>query len=156
MSYIPIDGDISFMQEKYTNFFNYLICESIRLENQTKVEEIHDIDKNRDHGGIELLPIVTRGCLCELAKKIGFDHPADNSYDFTNQVQTFRHIWASDTAHDQSKFIRNLHLAHLKFPFPHMVSVTMKEKAAIPANHLISQGLQMITCKLPISHLCNF
>jgi hypothetical protein len=63
------------------------------LENQTKVEEIHDeIDKNQ-HGGIELLPIVTRGCLCELAKKIGFDHPAEKSYDFTNQVQTFRHIW---------------------------------------------------------------
>ena len=63
------------------------------MENQTKVEEIHDeIDKNQ-HGGIELLPIVTRGCLCELAKKIGFDHPAEKSYDFTNQVQTFRHIW---------------------------------------------------------------
>ena len=63
------------------------------MENQTKVEEIHEeIDKNQ-HGGIELLPIVTRGCLCELAKKIGFDHPAEKSYDFTNQVQTFRHIW---------------------------------------------------------------
>ena len=63
------------------------------MENRTKVEEIHEeIDKNQ-HGGIELLPIVTRGCLCELAKKIGFDHPAEKSYDFTNQVQTFRHIW---------------------------------------------------------------
>ena len=82
---------------------------------------------------------LTRGCLCELAKKIGLDHTTGNCYDFTNQVQTFRHIWSSDAA-TTTKFIKNLHLAHLKFPFPHMVSVTMKEKTAIPANHLISQG----------------
>ena len=81
----------------------------------------------------------TRGCLCELAKKIGFDHKTETCYDFTNQVQSFRQIYGSD-AGTTTKFIRNLHLAHLKFPFPHMVSVTMKEKTAIPGNHLICQG----------------
>ena len=123
-------------EEKYTNFFNYLICESIRLENTTRTEE--------NHGGIELLPIVTRGCLCELAKKIGFEpETVGHNYHFTNQLQTFRHIWGSgDTT---SKFIRNLHLAHLKFPFPHMVSVTMREKAStVASNHLISQGKTII------------
>ena len=51
-------------EEKYTNFFNHLICESIRLEHE-KQDALHP------GLGIELLPIVTRGCLCELAKKIG-------------------------------------------------------------------------------------
>ena len=138
-------------EERYTNFFNYLICESIRLENQTKLEEnLQERSSQQHHGGIELLPIVTRGCLCELAKKIGFDaDDTDKNYQFSNQVQTFRHLWGSD-AGTTTKFIRNLHLAHLKFPFPHMVSVTMNEKAAIPSNHLISQGMH------ESNYYCNF
>ncbi len=137
-------------EEKYTNFFNYLICESIRLENQAKEDEDEKPDTVQDndhtdknhHVGIELLPIVTRGCLCELAKKIGFEPgKVEAGYQFTNQLQTFRHVWGSfDDAGITSKFIRNLHLAHLKFPFPHMVSVTMHEKSAIPSTHLITQG----------------
>ena len=89
-------------EDRYTNFFNYLICESIRLESQTKVEDHHG-------GGIELLPIVTRGCLCELANKIGFDKSLEKNYDFTNQVQTFKHIWGSD-AGTTTKFIRSLYI----------------------------------------------
>ena len=85
---------------------------------------------------------VTRGCLCELAKTIGFDaKQVDKEYSFTNQIQTFRHIRRSSTdAGSNSKFIRNLHLAKLKFPFPHMVSVLMHQNSAAKSHHLISQG----------------
>ena len=173
-------------EEKYTNFFNHLVCESMRLEQERngKVrgedmeEDPDDVNvnaggdfpnphSNRNHhgGGIELLPIggylhftasirfrscisipisplVTRGCLCELAKTIGFDaKQVDKEYSFTNQIQTFRHIRRSSTdAGSNSKFIRNLHLAKLKFPFPHMVSVLMHQNSAAKSHHLISQG----------------
>ena len=95
-------------EEKYTNFFNHLVCESMRLEQErgaqhhdknveavTEHDDIYDDDNARNHhghGGIELLPIVTRGCLCELAKTIGFDpQQIEKSYSFSNQmIQTFR------------------------------------------------------------------
>ena len=141
-------------EEKYTNFFNHLVCESMRLEQEGHHDKVHDIsdedyedDTNPSHsrghhGGIELLPIVTRGCLCELAKTIGFDtKQVEKSYSFTNQIQTFRHIRRSSAdAGSNSKFIRNLHLAKLKFPFPHMVSVLMHQNTETKSNHLISQG----------------
>ena len=118
-------------EEKYTNFFNHLVCESIRLEHE-KQEALHP-----GHG-IELLPIVTRGCLCELAKKIGFDQETlEKCYEFSNQIQTFRHL----RGFMDDKFIRNLEVAQLKYPFPHLVSVTLKSKTNRPStHHLISQG----------------
>ena len=117
-------------EEKYTNFFNHLVCESIRLEHE-KQEAMHP-------AGIELLPIVTRGCLCELAKKIGFDqHTLEKCYEFSNQIQTFRHL----RGFMDDKFIRNLEYAQLKYPFPHLVSVLIKSKTNRPStHHLISQG----------------
>jgi hypothetical protein len=144
-------------EEKYTNFFNHLVCESMRVDedyddhatgDQTSNADVKlkvDGDKLGGHrGDIELLPIVTRGCLCELAKKIGFEPgTVEKSYALTNQIQTFRHIRRSSAdAGANSKFIRNLHLARLKFPFPHMVSVLMHQRAftAGESHHLISQG----------------
>ena len=65
------------------------------VEAVTEHDDIYDDDNARNHhghGGIELLPIVTRGCLCELAKTIGFDpQQIEKSYSFSNQmIQTFR------------------------------------------------------------------
>ena len=69
----------------------------------------------------------------------GFDQiTLDKCYEFSNQIQTFRHL-RGQTMDD--KFIRNLQYAQLKFPFPHMVSVTLKSKTNRPStHHLISQG----------------
>ena len=138
------------------------------VEAVTEHDDIYDDDNARNHhghGGIELLPIVTRGCLCELAKTIGFDpQQIEKSYSFSNQmIQTFRResetscrylllmfniklISFSDIrrssadAGSNSKFVRNLHLAKLKFPFPHMVSVLLQQNSGTKSNHLISQG----------------
>ena len=144
-------------EEKYTNFFNHLICESMRigeehlhLENHSspRVEEEsppamasqHKIKSARHCGGIEVLPIVTRGCLCELASNIGF-HPQDvNQFKMTNQIQTFRYVKGGDDA--GTKFVRKLQLTRLKYPFPHMVSVLVHQRNTSPgdSHHLISQG----------------
>ena len=139
-------------EEKYTNFFNHLVCESMQVEDHfldDKSKTVADDKKDKDdsksshQNGIEMLPIVTRGCLCELAKLIGFKSSDMNNFAMTNQIQTFRHIKGSSNDAG-SKFVRKLHLARLKFPFPHMVSVEMgtdrKKAAPGDSHHLISQG----------------
>ena len=73
---------------------------------------------------------------------IGFDQiTLDKCYEFSNQIQTFRHLRGQTMDKMDDKFIRNLQYAQLKFPFPHMVSVTLKSKTNRPStHHLISQG----------------
>ncbi len=117
-------------EEKYTNFFNHLMCESMNVEDNHLNEA--------DGGGcnsIDVLPIVTRGCICELAKKIGFGPKTTTQYSLSSQIQTFRHV-RSDL---DDRFARSLSLAKLKFPFPHMVSVMVQQRAT-GARQLISQG----------------
>ena len=76
---------------------------------------------------VDMLPIVTRGCLCELPRKMGLTTTQTNSrFRLSNQVQTFRRVTVADP--DADKFAKNLTLARLKFPFPHMVSVTVQQR----------------------------
>ena len=71
-------------EEKYTNFFNHLVCESVR------------VDGHGHHSGkrsnIDVLPIVTRGCLCELARKIGFGPRTAAQYTLSSQIQVWYHL----------------------------------------------------------------
>jgi hypothetical protein len=60
------------------------ICESIRAGSGDESPQ-HGL--NKDHQGIDMLPIVTRGCLCELAIKIGFDSHITSQYSLANQIQ---------------------------------------------------------------------
>ena len=42
---------------------------------------------------VDVLPIVTRGCLCDLSRKIGLGAETNASkFKLTNQIQTFRHV----------------------------------------------------------------
>jgi len=42
---------------------------------------------------IDVLPIVTRGCLCDLSRKIGLGAESTTAkFKLTNQIQTFRHV----------------------------------------------------------------
>ena len=42
---------------------------------------------------VDVLPIVTRGCLCDLSRKIGLGAETTSSkFKLTNQIQTFRHV----------------------------------------------------------------
>jgi len=79
-------------EEKYTGFFNHLLCESLRVEvnsdsgrSQGLNSEVHVERKGDKNNVIEMLPIVTRGCLCELAHKIGFSDGVTSQYALASQ-----------------------------------------------------------------------
>ena len=175
-------------EEKYTDFFNHLVCESTRTVHErgkqqqaqkdkrkanqkedadiqitgfgtkTNGEETTDLDVVRvasvnglhcEGAGVaasttgkrgeavEMLPIVTRGCLCEIPKKLGLtNRTTKGRFNLSNQIQIFRHV--KPNPHDD-KFVKNLNLARLKFPFPHMVSVTVQQRTT-GGWQLFSQG----------------
>ena len=143
-------------EEKYTNFFNHLNCEAIRVEEETAAELRGENDGGGNAGnplqqekfkrhlynqtaGIDMLPIVTRGCLCELANKIGFSRHTTLQYSLASQIQTFRHVQPNQ----RDKFLRNLSVARLKFPFPHLVSVLVQHRTT-GARQLISQVTKQV------------
>ena len=114
-------------EEKYTYFFQHLMCESVREPLQGKVQDTNTLD---------LLPIPSRGCLCELSARIGFPSGYENEFDLKKQMQTFRPVIARAAGAGDS-FTRNLTLAKLKFPFPHMVSLVMENR--------LDKSLQLVT-----------
>ncbi|PSN29814.1 hypothetical protein C0J52_24796, partial [Blattella germanica] len=77
-------------------------------------------------------------CLCELAKQIGFLDQAQDIFKLEEQLSTFRHVQPEVVRRD-IKFARSLSMAKLKFPFPHMVAVVVREQAHGDLQ-LMSQG----------------
>jgi len=104
-------------EEKYTYFFQHLLCESVREPLQGDVQDTNTLD---------LLPIPSRGCLCELSSRIGFPRGYETDFELKEQMQTFRPVIAHSANADS--FTRNLSLAKLKFPFPHMVSLVVENR----------------------------
>ena len=104
-------------EEKYTYFFQHLLCESVREPIQGDVQDTNTLD---------LLPIPSRGCLCELSSRIGFPRGYENEFELKEQMQTFRPVISATSRADS--FTRNLALAKLKFPFPHMVSLVVENQ----------------------------
>jgi len=78
----------------------------------------------------------THGCLCELAKQIGFQSGARNVFSLKDQLFTFRH--QADLAR-KDRLARSLSLPKLKFPFPNMVGVCVQESSS-GSYQLLSQG----------------
>lgn len=104
-------------QEHYTQFCCHVTCEALYNEN--------------------LVPVTNRRCLCELAKQIGFQDQAQKIFQLEQQLYTFRHVQPEMVRRD-IKFARSLSIAtKLKFPFPHMVAVVVKERSG--------GGLQLLT-----------
>ncbi|XP_020292489.1 transmembrane protein 94 isoform X2 [Pseudomyrmex gracilis] len=104
-------------QEHYMQFCCHVTCEALCNEN--------------------LVPVINRRCLCELAKQIGFQDQAQKIFQLEQQLCTFRHVQPEMVRRD-IKFARSLSIAtKLKFPFPHMVAVVMKERTG--------GGLQLLT-----------
>lgn len=104
-------------QEHYMQFCCHVTCEALYNEN--------------------LVPVTNRRCLCELAKQIGFQDQAQNIFQLEQQLSTFRHVQPEMVRRD-IKFARSLSIAtKLKFPFPHMVAVVVKERTG--------GGLQLLT-----------
>ncbi|KAK4874485.1 hypothetical protein RN001_013845 [Aquatica leii] len=106
-------------QECYTKFCSHITCEAMYNEN--------------------LIPVTNRRCLCELAKEIGFLDQAQKIFALEQQLSSFRHL-QNETARRDNKFARSLHLAtKLKFQFPHMFAVVVKELSS-GSMQLLSQG----------------
>ncbi|XP_050421930.1 transmembrane protein 94 isoform X2 [Adelges cooleyi] len=90
-----------------------------------------------------LVPVTNRRCLCELARQIGFSESADNIFELQLQLSTYRHVQA-EVARRDIKFARSLPVTtKLKFPFPHMVCVGLRERSIAKCTtglQLFSQG----------------
>ena len=106
-------------EEKYADFYHFLVTQS------------------SCQGRPELLPIPSRGCLCQLSQRLGlggWHPPLVPEWRLVTQLQSYRPLASSDSA-----FTRNLSLARLKFPFPHQVSVVARESSGGRVS-LLSQG----------------
>ncbi|OXA57950.1 hypothetical protein Fcan01_07407 [Folsomia candida] len=80
-----------------------------------------------------VIPVTSRRCLCEVANMIGFKDKATTAFTLEQQLCSYRHIESDQLSRDQ------LTKAKIKFPFPHMMSIVMKEKASHTLQ-LFSQG----------------
>nr|CAD7588508.1 unnamed protein product [Timema genevievae] len=107
-----------YTHEHYNQFCSHVTCEAIHNE--------------------DLVPVTNRRCLCELAKQIGFIDHAQDIFLLEEQLSTFRNV-QSDMVRRDIKFARSLSIAKLKFPFPHMMAVVVREQSR-GALQLMSQG----------------
>lgn len=106
-------------QDHYSAFCSHITCEAIYNEH--------------------LIPVINRRCLCELAKEIGFLNQAEKIFNLEQQLSTFRHLQAEMVRRDY-KYARSLQLStKLKFPFPHMFAVVVKEMCS-GSMQLLSEG----------------
>ncbi|XP_011498921.1 PREDICTED: uncharacterized protein KIAA0195 isoform X1 [Ceratosolen solmsi marchali] len=153
-------------QEHYTQFCCHVTCEALYNENLVPVTNRRrcEISKNfttncqassEDKSGYEAKDTVQSSrqmylvdesgclgqmwCLCELAKQIGFKDQAKEIFHLEQQLSTFRHV-QPETAKRDIKFARSLSIStKLKFPFPHMVAVVVRERNG-GGLQLLSQG----------------
>ncbi|XP_068140127.1 LOW QUALITY PROTEIN: endoplasmic reticulum magnesium-transporting P-type ATPase [Drosophila tropicalis] len=66
-------------------------------------------------------------CLCELAKQIGFTDHATDRFALEGQLASYRHL-QPDVVRRDIRFARQLQLSSkVKVPFPHSLSVVMRE-----------------------------
>ncbi|XP_054727700.1 transmembrane protein 94 isoform X3 [Anastrepha obliqua] len=66
-------------------------------------------------------------CLCELAKQIGFTDHATDRFSLEGQLASYRHLQPEVVRRD-IRFARQLQLSSkVKVPFPHSLSVVMRE-----------------------------
>ncbi|XP_039959828.1 transmembrane protein 94 isoform X5 [Bactrocera tryoni] len=69
-------------------------------------------------------------CLCELAKQIGFKDSATDHFSLEGQLASYRHLQPEVVRRD-IRFARQLQLSSkVKVPFPHSLSVVMRENPA--------------------------
>lgn len=104
-------------QDHYTRFCAHITCQAMYNE--------------------DLVPVSQRRCLCELAKQMGFSEQAQEPFNLEQQLSTFRHVPADMACKD--RLARSLMITKLKFPFPHMVSVLMRDTGSRKLE-LMSQG----------------
>ena len=106
-------------EERFTDFYHFLVSES----------------QSSEPGKVpDLLPIPSRGCLCQLSQKIGVTQ--DPNIVYLDQFQSYKSVTRDS---GNRAFNKNLSMAKLKFPFPHQVSVLIEEVDK-GRRSLLSQG----------------
>ncbi|KAK0084269.1 hypothetical protein PV325_007343 [Microctonus aethiopoides] len=140
-------------QEHYAQFCSHVTCEALynenlvpvtnrrrqsNAENKFDLQEKDTMQSSRERHLIEESENLGKTwCLCELAKQIGFQDQAQEIFQLEQQLSTFRHVQPEMVRRD-IKFARSLSIStKLKFPFPHMVAVIVKERGG--------GGLQLLT-----------
>ncbi|XP_029032729.1 transmembrane protein 94 isoform X6 [Osmia bicornis bicornis] len=141
-------------QEHYMQFCCHVTCEAQYNENLVPVTnrryQDHSIEDKSGYRAKDTMQssrqvylddesgsLGQMWCLCELAKQIGFQDQAQHIFQLEQQLSTFRHVQPEMVRRD-IKFARSLSIAtKLKFPFPHMVAVVVRERTG--------GGLQLLT-----------
>ncbi|ODN05210.1 hypothetical protein Ocin01_01491 [Orchesella cincta] len=104
----------------------------------------HELRYKKADNRLDLVvPVTSRRCLCDVAHMIGFGDKATDVFDLEQPLCSFRHIESDQTSRDK------LTKAKIKFPFPHMMSVIVREKAS-GSLQLMAQGtgdLILDTCE---------
>ncbi|XP_077979837.1 transmembrane protein 94-like [Glandiceps talaboti] len=88
------------------------------------------------------LPLVTRRCLCDLARLMGFSEQAGDAFELQQQLATYRKvpISAMQTESVHSVKVRKTMSFHKKYTLPHMMSVVVGG-----VNTINTDALQMLT-----------
>ncbi|XP_055684871.1 transmembrane protein 94 isoform X2 [Lutzomyia longipalpis] len=85
----------------------------------------------------DLVPVTNRRCLCGLATKIGFKKRARDVFTMEGKIASYRHL-EPDVVRRDTRFTRSMELASkVKVPFPHSLSVVMRQHR--------DQSLQLLT-----------
>ncbi|XP_045610382.1 transmembrane protein 94 isoform X1 [Procambarus clarkii] len=126
-------------QNHYTQFCAHITCEAMYNEDLVPVSQRSNVEHGCEHRHVVHMdiPVCSRGCLCELAKQIGFSEQAQEPFELEHQLSTFRHVPPDMACKD--RLARSLMITKLKFPFPHMVSVLVRDRASRKLE-LMSQG----------------
>ncbi|GAB6020787.1 hypothetical protein CHUAL_003446 [Chamberlinius hualienensis] len=104
-------------QNYYTEFYSHITCETL-------------------HNDV-VVPVVSRRCLCELARHIGFIDTALDIFQLQHHLSTFRHLPSEQARRD--RLARSMPCSKVRFPFPHMASVVVQDLNT-GMSQLMSQG----------------
>ncbi|XP_027197500.2 transmembrane protein 94-like protein l(2)k05819 isoform X3 [Dermatophagoides pteronyssinus] len=104
-------------QEEFIRYSDHIACES--LANEVAV------------------PVVSKRCLCELARQIGFTENAIKDYQYCYQIGVFRHI--RPEVIKKGKLAKSLNFSRLRMPFPNMTCAVICDSFSNTCQ-LLSQG----------------
>uniref|UniRef100_A0A336MG02 CSON001119 protein n=1 Tax=Culicoides sonorensis TaxID=179676 RepID=A0A336MG02_CULSO len=77
-------------------------------------------------------------CLCELARQIGFSTQARSIFQLSGQISSYRHL-QPEIVRREMRLAKSLHITKVKVPFPHSMSVVVKESPS-GSLQLLTQG----------------
>ena len=130
--------------DAYTSFTEYLMGEALHADDSQKL----NFNSQRHYKEmLESCPyffddrqgISERTCLCPVSLEIGFTpKKATECFELQDQLCTFQHAEV-EVFLQHSKFMKHVAKTQVKFPFPHMTGVLMKDLAT-NTSQLLTHG----------------